>query len=126
MQIPSLYIRQSELEGRGVFCGEDISADSVIEVCPVIVIPAKEMEALKSTNLYNYYFEWGEDRTNGAIALGFGSLYNHSYEPNAVYEVDDEFEHLSVYAIKDIPAGTEITFNYNGLPEDQEKVWFDK
>lgn len=125
MQIPNLYIASSPLAGKGVFCGELITAESIIEISPVIVIPPNEMTALKSTNLYNYYFEWGEDFKAGIIALGYASMYNHSYQPNAFYTVDQAFGTLSVFALQDIPAGTEILFNYNGDIGDQTKVWFD-
>jgi SET domain-containing protein len=124
MQIPNLYIAPSELEGRGVYCGDSIEQDSVIEVCPLVIIPAKEMPLLKQTNLYNYYFEWKENA--GAIALGYGSLYNHAYVPNARYVIDEDFDSLTVIAITNIPAGTEIRFNYNGDIDNQTKVWFDK
>ena len=126
MQIPNLYINSSELEGRGVFCGEDIMEGSVIEICPLIVIPEEEMTALKSTQLYNYYFEWGIEDKAGAIALGYGSLYNHSSLPNAYYEVDEIFKTLTVYALKEIAEHTEITFNYSGQADDDSKVWFEK
>ena len=59
-----------------------------------------------------------------AIALGFGSLYNHSYTPNACYE--DVSGHMKNYiAIRDIQAGEEVTINYNGDANSTEPVWFD-
>lgn len=122
MQIPSLYSNASPLGGRGMFCAEDITANSVIEICPVVVVPANQMKQLKQTELYNYYFDWIDKA--GAIALGYGSLYNHSYTPNAEYEADFEFQTLTIYALEDIPAGSEILFNYNGDPTDKTKVWF--
>ena len=38
--------------------------------------PAAERPLLDETNLYNYYFTWQDQAA--AIALGYGSLYNHS------------------------------------------------
>ena len=59
-----------------------------------------------------------------ALALGYGSLYNHSYQPNARY--DDESGQTKVFtAIRDIEAGEEITVNYNGEPEDESPVGFE-
>ena len=58
------------------------------------------------------------------LALGYGSLYNHSYRPNARYV--DLSERTKLFtAIRDIAAGEEITVNYNGEPEDQTPVGFD-
>ncbi len=57
------------------------------------------------------------------MALGYGSLYNHSYQPNARY--DDESGQTKVFsAIRDIAPGEEIVVNYNGEPEDETPVWF--
>lgn len=125
-QIPHLYIAPSDIDDRGVFCGQPIPKGSVIEICAVIVIRGDEMKQLKKTALYNYYFDWIEEEKSGAIALGYGSLYNHSYHPNTEYLIDYEMNTLSFHALRDIEAGEEITINYNGDPEDQEKVWFDK
>ena len=58
-----------------------------------------------------------------AVALGYGSLYNHSYQPNARY--DDESGQTKVFtAIRDIAPGEEIMVNYNGEPEDETPVGF--
>jgi SET domain-containing protein len=58
-----------------------------------------------------------------AVALGYGSLYNHSYQPNARY--DDESGKTKVFsALRDIAPGEEIVVNYNGVPEDKTPVWF--
>ena len=32
---------------------------------------------------------------------------------------------IDIFAIIDIVAGEEITFNYNGMPHDNTPVWFD-
>ncbi len=125
-QIPYLYIASSDLHERGVFCATFIPEGSIIEICPVIFIPSADMEHLKKTVLYDYYFIWGEDEKSGGIALGYGSVYNHAYQPNARYYVDFETLSLEIYAIRDIEPGEEITINYNGEPEDQSKVWFEK
>ena len=58
-----------------------------------------------------------------ALALGYGSLYNHSYRPNARYE-DVGPRTKSFLAIRDI-GGEEITVNYNGKPRSRTAVWFD-
>ena len=124
-RIPHLYVGPSDIDDRGVFSTQPIPEGSIIEVCAVIVIDRDEMEYLKKTELYNYYFDWDEEERSGAIALGYGSLYNHAYLPNAEYILDKKFNRLEFYAIRDIEAGEEITINYNGDPSNQEKVWFD-
>ena len=70
------------------------------------------------STLHDYYFLWGDEENQCAIALGFGSLYNHDYEPNARYFVDPEEETMEIYATKEIFPGDEITVTYNGHPDD--------
>lgn len=125
-RIPHLYVAASDLHDRGIFSLAPIPQGSIIEICPVLIIPPDQLEHLKKTVLYDYYWDWNEDKKSGAIALGFGALYNHSYQPNARYLVDFENRHIEIHAIANIEAGEEINFNYNGDPKDQSKVWFDK
>ena len=59
-----------------------------------------------------------------ALALGYGSLYNHSYRPNARY--DDVGQRTKLFtALRAIEPGEEITINYNGDPEDGSPVGFE-
>ncbi len=122
---PHLYVAPG-LHSRGVFCGVDLNSGEVIEICPVLVVPKDETELLDKTILYNYVFIWGDDDEKGAIVFGYGSMYNHAYEPNAEYKANYEDDTFTVYALKDIRAGEEICINYNGDPTNKKPVWFDK
>lgn len=74
-----------------------------------------------------YYFLKEPEENRAAIALGFGSLYNHSYEPNATYEKQLEEGCIDFRALSDIPADTEITVNYNyGNPDDKKRLWIEE
>lgn len=120
-----ISIKNSPGKGRGVFAQQNFKKGEVIETCPVIVLPSEEIDSLELTELYNYYFAWGPDSKDAAIALGYGSLYNHSYNPNARYYKDFENGLLKYVCIRDIQKGEEITINYNCDPEDKTPVWFD-
>lgn len=124
MRNPALYIAPSELGGRGVFAGMPIKKGDLVEVCPVIVLKEGEMAVLDTTTLYDYYFLWGDDQKKCAIALGFGSLYNHFAPSNCDYFMEFEDQFIEIYAVRDIEAGEEITINYNGDPEDNAPTWF--
>lgn len=115
-------IGQSPGRGRGIFATQDIAPGTLIEACPVIVLPAKDLQHLEHTELFNYYFRWEE---GAAICLGNGSLYNHSYDPNARYDKEIESQEIHFVAIRPIEAGEEITVNYNGNAHDQTRVWFE-
>jgi SET domain-containing protein len=53
-----------------------------------------------------------------------GSLYNHSYTPNAVYAKQYDQLIITYTALRDIAAGEEILINYNGRPDDLDPLWF--
>jgi SET domain-containing protein len=125
-RIPSLFFQPSPLGGRGVFTAEDLPADALLEICPAIILPPEELSTIHQTHLHDYYFLWGEEQDHCAIALGFGSLYNHSYAPNARYLIDYEKQSIDFYSLVPIAAGSEILVNYNGDPNDTTAVWFDK
>jgi uncharacterized protein len=124
-QIPGLYVVHTEDRGRAVYCSNDINEGNLVEVCQIIVIPAVELPIIHRTVLHDYYFVWGEEADQCAIALGFGSLYNHQVWSNADFLLDYENNTIDIFAIKDIPAGTEITLNYHGESGDDSTLWFD-
>ena len=120
-----LVIKTSGARGRGVFLTEAVSEGTLIERCPVIVVPAEQLEALAATSLAEYWFRWGPLGEDGAIALGFGSLYNHAPEPNAVYVRHFAEGVLEFIALRDIAADEEVLVNYHGGLADRSPVWFD-
>ncbi len=124
-RLPALYFGPSPLGGRGVFTNTWIPEGAVLEICPVIVLPAEELPVIHNTKLHDYYFMWGWDDDQCAIALGYGSLYNHAYTPNAQYLIDIDNETIEFIALRDIQKGEEVTVSYNGDPEDKTRVWFD-
>ena len=95
------------------------------ERAPVLVSDAAEWPQLEQTILYHYSFAWGPQLEHAAIGLGFASLYNHSYEPNAVYVRQLDQLLLHFIALRAIAAGEEITVNYNNNPLDRQPVWFE-
>src|ERR1700761_3154017 len=78
-----LEVRETGTRGRGVFALAAIPAGTLIESADVIPIPRAEMAAIENCILADYDFRWGQDGREGAIALGYGSLSNHSYSPPA-------------------------------------------
>jgi SET domain-containing protein len=114
-----LEVRQSPGKGRGVFAKVDIPKGAVFERVPLLVVETDELEG---SELMDYVFVWSKKTV--AIALGYGSLYNHSYKPNARY-YDGPGRTKVFMAVRTIRAGEEILVNYNGDPKGREKVEFD-
>lgn len=123
-----IEVRTSQLSdgelNRGVFAVRDIKKGELIHEAPVIPYPNKDHVHIEKTLLADYAFEYGINHT--ALLLGYGMLFNHSYEPNADYEINFPNHTFDFYAHKDIKAGDEILINYNGEVDDQELLWFDK
>ncbi|WP_017593021.1 SET domain-containing protein-lysine N-methyltransferase [Nocardiopsis potens] len=115
-----LEVRASAVHGRGVFALRGFRAGDLVELCPVLVLPAADRPPVDGTLLYEYYFNW-EGGAVG-IALGYGTLYNHAAEPLARYRKDFAASALHITAVADIPAGTEITVDYTdgGI----NRLWF--
>ena len=123
-----IYIGQSKIPnaGRGVFARGDIKKGEVIERCPVILVSRADTSNLKESILVTYFFYFGKSKEKLAIALGFGSIYDHSYEPNATYKVKPREKVIEFTAIKDIKKDEEITVNYNfGNPKNKSPLWFE-
>jgi SET domain-containing protein len=120
-----IYIAKAESKGRGVFAGKAFGPGERIERAPVIVIPRAQVRHLGRTTLSNYTYGWGPDGSDAAIAAGFGSFYNHSYESNAEYVKGLDLGQIDIVAVRPIRENEEITVNYNGSPDDRTRVWFD-
>ena len=118
----SVYAATSPIHGRGVFAARDFKGGDVIEECPILPVPGEQASLLDETDLSGFTFEWDG---GVAVALGFGSLYNHSWTPNARYDHDYERGLVVYSAVRAIDAGEEITVNYSGDPDGRIELWFD-
>jgi SET domain-containing protein len=116
--------------GRGVFAVRDIPQGTLIERVPVLLIPKSQVFghssiAKNAARISWYVFDWiGGKRKSVALALGYGSIYNHSETPNARY-VSDPPDVMEFVAIRDIAADEEIFINYQGEGEAPHPLGFD-
>jgi SET domain-containing protein len=120
-----ITVRPSPGKGRGVFATQRIPAGRLIEEAPVIAVPNREIAYLDNITLQDYYFLWGPDQQDAAVALGACSLCNHSFDPNCQYIRRPEVETICFVALRDIEPGEEVTINYNGDPGADRPLWFD-
>lgn len=118
-------VKRINNKGRGVFALKDFKKGEVVENCPVINITPKERKKCENTILAYYIYPWRSTRS-GSLVLGFGSIYNHSYTPNADWKQNFKSETMVYRALKPIIKGEEITVNYNGEPDDNTLIdWFE-
>lgn len=122
---PFLFINSSNKRGRGVFTTKNIKKGTIIEISPVIVLSEKERKTIEKTLLFHYIFEWATDKKKACVALGYISMYNHSYNANCEYEMEFGKKQMTIKTVKNIKKGEELFINYNAVHDDKTKVWFD-
>lgn len=127
---PAVCVRPCRY-GRGVFATRKIHKDELFDWAPVVRAPwpAHERPEVNTTMMSDYVYAWvdgggPQHEDVVASALGLGSMYNHSFEPNALYVRRKDENRLDYVALRDIEAGEEILINYNGNPTDRTPLWF--
>jgi hypothetical protein len=123
--IPPTKVKIIEIvgKGRGVVATQKISKGEIIETCPIIEISKKEADFIQNqSHILNYYYLFQEDLERYCLMLGYGSIYNHSHNPNADIDYSSEKteKYLQFKALRDVEIGEEIVFNYefeNNEPE---------
>lgn len=126
---PKLEVRTSQIEGRGVFCLEDIKKGELIEEAHLILLKNNKWEECDK-ELSRYVLPWSELRedwkdfcdehggithihaTRPVAVLGYGMIYNHNDEHNIDFYVDQFRFFCSYKANRDIEKGSELTINY--------------
>jgi SET domain-containing protein len=125
MILPFLFFAHTPNMGRGIFTSEDIAGNTIVEISPVIIMDADDRRLLDRTLLHDYIFEWGHRRKQCCVALGYVSIYNHSYQSNCEYIMDFDEELIRVKTVQFIKKGEELFINYNGDWNNKTPVWFD-
>ncbi len=128
---PSVYVKDTGTpKGKGVFAARTFGAGEVVEESPVILF--RKSYGMLHKELKTFVFHWevpeGAAATQ-ALALGYGSLYNHSNPSNMRYVTDVEALVIRFIAVRDIAPGEELTINYNsdgGEPVSEEDWWFEE
>lgn len=91
---------------------------TLIEVSPVLFFSKEEYhEHGRHTALDHYTFKWRDGRM--ALALGLGSLFNHSDAPNVSYTLDSSTESIRYTTTKNIYPDEEFCIFYG------HNLWFE-
>ena len=112
---PKIYADKSPIHGWGVFAKEDIMEGEVFEECPILTLPIEKGGV--TSLLIDYRFNWpqGNDWQEQVLALGYGSLYNHSNDPNAFWVSDIENRIFKFVSNREIKKGEEIFVWYGDV-----------
>src|SRR3989344_1073005 len=95
----SIIVKRTDKKGRGVFALKDFQEGEIIESCPVINITPKERKKIQNTILAYYVYPWRSTRS-GSVVLGYGSIYNHSFTPNADWKQNFKTSSMVYKAIR--------------------------
>ena len=86
--------------------------------CPVLPLSRSAERKVQSISLRDYTFAWGTRPCLSCVALGWGSLYNHSDQPNAAYHEVRHRNQMEFVALRDIKKGEQIFIDYDWDPEE--------
>jgi hypothetical protein len=103
----NIYLENSKIGGklgRGVFANKNFNNEDIIERAPYIEDKTSNFSGL----IRDYIFTKSE--INSIVAFGFGSLYNHSDNPNAMWRINGDY--LEIIATKPINKDEEILISY--------------
>ena len=107
-----IEIKTSPGKGMGVFAVEPIKEGEVIEECHLIKLPTKKWETSSLLVDYRFCYPMGENWEDYVLPLGYGCIYNHNDNNNAMWRNHPTYRAFQFYALRDIEPGEEICTNY--------------
>jgi len=114
-------IKNTPKMGRGIFAERDINEGDIVEVSPCLVFNKKDEWTIQETELKMYVFS--DERGGSVLALGIGSLFNHSKRPNVTYFYNNNTNTVVFTATRKISKGTQLFINYGYDPVAKRKRW---
>lgn len=107
-------IKKTRKYGRGIFASEDIKKGQAVEVSPLLVFKSKkDLKRLMKTDLCRYLYDF---KGKQALALGIGSLFNHSSSANVDWKVLHKEEKILFWASENIKKGQQLFIDYGYDP----------
>lgn len=98
-----IYVTRSRTHGYGVYAKKKLRKGEKIEECYIIISRGGDKI------LEDYYFD---AKRKCAVFLGYGSIYNHSDDPNADYTINFKRRIATIKASRTIQKGEEIFVSY--------------
>ncbi|KAG0035174.1 hypothetical protein BGZ81_000095 [Podila clonocystis] len=112
----ALSIQDCGRKGRGVVTSVPIPARTTIDLSPILLFPTQEYTHHgQFTQLDHYTYRW---LGGMALALGLGSMFNHSKDPNVGFQRDFVNKMIRYSTLRDVAAGEELCISYG------PNLWF--
>lgn len=114
-----IKIQKSNLHNQGVFASKDILEGEIIEICPLLQLGWRSQyqsdPIVKNYMWVNKSCNCRDCKVNSYITympMGYGSLYNHSNEPNVSVEINWAEQTATFKALKTILVEEELLIKY--------------
>ena len=106
-----LYIKISPIPGagRGVFTDRIIEPNDIVEICPTLTVSKDD---IIGTPLHHYAFDNMDEHEKAIVVLGYGSLYNHSANPNCSHTINCADNKMVITSKRRIVKNEELFINY--------------
>lgn len=116
-----IFVSESSIHGLGVFASNFIKQGEVFEECPIYDLQFEKGQGYDF--MIDYRFNWPQGTMGWekqVVSWGYGSLYNHSQNPNAAWRSNIKNNTFEFYSLRDINPFEEIFVYYGG-----EEYWND-
>ncbi|KAG0293733.1 hypothetical protein BGZ96_002375 [Linnemannia gamsii] len=112
----TLQIQNCGAKGRGIVTTVAIPTRTVIDISPILLFPSEEYSTHgQHTHLDHYTYRW---KGGMALALGLGSMFNHSRTPNVGFQRDINNGLIRYSTLREIDVGEELCISYG------PNLWF--
>lgn len=117
-----MKLEKHALKGRCVIATKEYKIGDFVCADPVLILNEQDSKIIQNTKLFSYDYFWTE--TCSCIVFGYGSMFNHSSDPNVKFIKDYENNLMRYEAIKNINIGDEMYIDYNGDALEKTPIWF--
>ena len=114
-----MKVKHTDEKGKGVFAKKYYAKGKLIMRHEILVIPPNQASKIGKTFLNNYMFFMSKVYF---IALGLGSLLNHSAHPNLDYIFQKRTRQIEFYTLCKVKKGEELTIDYEWESYPWERI----
>lgn len=115
-------VKMTKDMGRGVFAACNINKKIVVEISPCLKWNERDQDLTQNSFLRFYVFE-GKTKRDSVLALGVGSLFNHSKKANVKYKYDAKRNVIVFTATRKIYKGEQLFIDYGYDPVEELRRW---